>query len=66
VGSVYFLTKFLQVFYILEDNVDVNWTFIFVFKNVTRHFGFEVEREMKFLKHTHWLWAPLYVVDISR
>ena len=27
--------------------------FIFVFENVTRHFGFEVERQMKFVKHTH-------------
>ena len=40
---------------IVEENVDVNWhTFIFVFENVTWHFGFEVERQMKFVKHTHW------------
>ena len=29
-------------------------TFIFVFENVTWHFGFEVERQIKFVKHTHW------------
>ena len=29
-------------------------TFIIVFENVTRHFGFEVECQMKFVKHRHW------------
>jgi hypothetical protein len=29
-------------------------TFILVFENATCHFGFEVERHMKFVKHTHW------------
>ena len=29
-------------------------TFIFVFKNVTWHFGFEVEHQMKFVKRRHW------------
>ena len=32
-------------------------TFIFVFENVPWHFGFEVDRQMKFVKHTHTL-AP--------
>ena len=29
--------------------------FISVFKNVTWQFGFKVERQMKFVKHRHWL-----------
>jgi hypothetical protein len=29
-------------------------TFVFVFENVTWHFGFGGERQMKFVKHTHW------------
>jgi hypothetical protein len=29
--------------------------FIFVFENITWHFEFEVECEMKFVKHTQWL-----------
>ena len=33
-------------------------TFNFVFENITWHFGFEVERQIKFLKHTHQLWGP--------
>ena len=37
----------------LEENVDVNWHSFFVFENVTWHFGFEVEHQMKFVKHTH-------------
>jgi hypothetical protein len=30
-------------------------TFIFVFENVMWHFGFEVECQMKVVKHTHYL-----------
>jgi hypothetical protein len=30
-------------------------TFIFVFENVTWHFGFEVEHPMRFVKHTNYL-----------
>ena len=33
-------------------------TFILVFKNVTWHFRFEVERQMKFVKHRHWVQCP--------
>ena len=28
--------------------------FIFVCENIMWYFGFEVERQMKFVKHTHW------------
>ena len=38
---------------ILEDNVDVNWHSFFVFENITWHFEFEVEHQMKFVKRTH-------------
>jgi hypothetical protein len=38
---------------ILKQNVYV-LTFIFIFEMVTRNFGFQVERQMKFVKHTHW------------
>ena len=30
-------------------------TFFLSFENITWHFRFEVERQMKFVKHTHWL-----------
>ena len=30
-------------------------TFVFVFENVTWHFEFEVECQMKFIKHTQWV-----------
>ena len=30
-------------------------TFIFIFENVTWHFEFEVNRQMKFDNHTHWV-----------
>ena len=31
----------------------VDWHAALIFKNVTWHFGCEVERQMKFVKHTH-------------
>ena len=37
-------------------------TFIFVFENVTWHFGFDVKRQVKFVKHTHW-WPTLGSLD---
>ena len=37
----------------LELNVYVNWHSFLFFENVTWHFGFEVERQMRFVKHTH-------------
>ena len=36
-------------------NYTCQLSLIFVFENVTWHFGFEVERQMKFVKHTHCL-----------
>ena len=39
-------------------------TFTFVFKNVTWHFGFEVECRMKFVKHRHWWWRTLQMTSI--
>jgi hypothetical protein len=46
-------------------HVTLNWhfkrkcrcwlTFIFVFKNITWHFRFEVGRQVKFVKHTDWM-----------
>ena len=37
----------------LDENVDVKWHSFFVSENVTRHFGFKVEHQMTFVKHTH-------------
>ena len=38
-------------------------TFIFVFENIMWHFGFEVERQMKFVKHTHCINCVLRILQ---
>ena len=54
---------------ILDENVSVTWHSFLFMENVMWHFGFEDERQMKFVKHTHWsqeLWssssAPLFSI----
>ena len=38
---------------ILEENVNVKWH-SFCFENTIWQFGFEVGRQMRFVKHKHW------------
>ena len=37
-----------------EQNVDVDWYSFLFLETSTWHFGFEVECQMRFVKHTHW------------
>ena len=49
-------SRFWHVMWVVKKKPHINWHFTQI-ENVTWHFGFEIERQMKFLKHTQCPWS---------
>lgn len=45
----------LTIRHVTLRDVDVSWQSIFIFEKVTWQFEFEIERQMKIIKHAHYL-----------